>query len=130
MSYSSHGLQPTRLSVHGIFQARISAPLKGDTAFSLSHSPHQLRTQQYGSCLQARKSQNQPYWQLDLKITFPHYPQLSVQFSRSVVSNSFRPHESQHARPPCPTPTPYSYKTPLNLLIYNNDGGLPWQSSG
>ena len=30
----------------------------------------------------------------------------SVQFSRSVVSNSSRPHESQHARPPCPSPTP------------------------
>ena len=29
-----------------------------------------------------------------------------VQFSRSVVSNSLRPHESQHARPPCPSPTP------------------------
>ena len=28
---------------------------------------------------------------------------LSVQFSRSVVSNSLRPHESQHARPPCPS---------------------------
>ena len=30
----------------------------------------------------------------------------SVQFSRSVVSNSLRPHESQHARPHCPSPTP------------------------
>ena len=29
----------------------------------------------------------------------------SVQFSRSVVFNSLRPHESQHARPPCPSPT-------------------------
>ena len=29
----------------------------------------------------------------------------SVQFSRSVVSNSLWPHESQHARPPCPSPT-------------------------
>ena len=28
------------------------------------------------------------------------------QFSRSVVSDSLRPHESQHARPPCPSPTP------------------------
>ena len=28
----------------------------------------------------------------------------SVQFSRSVVSDSLRPHESQHARPPCPSP--------------------------
>ena len=30
----------------------------------------------------------------------------SVQISRSVVSDSLRPHESQHARPPCPSPTP------------------------
>ena len=30
----------------------------------------------------------------------------SVQFSRSVVSNSLRPHELQHARPPCSSPTP------------------------
>ena len=30
----------------------------------------------------------------------------SVQFSLSVVSGSLRPHESQHARPPCPSPTP------------------------
>ena len=28
------------------------------------------------------------------------------QFTRSVVSNSLRPHELQHARPPCPPPTP------------------------
>ena len=33
----------------------------------------------------------------------------SVQFSRSVVSDSLRPHESQHARPPCPSPTPGVY---------------------
>ena len=30
----------------------------------------------------------------------------SAQFSRSVMSDSLRPHESQHARPPCPSPTP------------------------
>ena len=29
----------------------------------------------------------------------------SVQFSHSVMSDSLRPHESQHARPSCPTPT-------------------------
>ena len=33
----------------------------------------------------------------------------SVQFSRSVVSDSLRPHEPQHARPPCPSPTPRVY---------------------
>ena len=37
-----------------------------------------------------------------------HYLEVlrAVQFSCSVVSNSLRPHESQHARPPCPSPTP------------------------
>ena len=38
---------------------------------------------------------------LELKSIFS-----SVQFSCSVVSNSLQPHESQHARPPCPSPTP------------------------
>ena len=33
----------------------------------------------------------------------------SVQFSRSVVSYSLRPHEPQHARPPCPSPAPRVY---------------------
>ena len=33
----------------------------------------------------------------------------SVQFSHSVVSNSLQPHESQHARPPCPSQTPGVY---------------------
>ena len=40
----------------------------------------------------------------------------SVQFSRSVVSNSLRPHESQHTRPPCSSPTPgvHSDSRPLS----------------
>ena len=33
----------------------------------------------------------------------------SVKFSRSVMSDSLRPHELQHARPPCPSPTPRVY---------------------
>ena len=33
----------------------------------------------------------------------------SVQFSRSVMSDSLRSHESQHARPPCLSPTPRVY---------------------
>ena len=39
-----------------------------------------------------------------LVITF--LPRSSVQFSCSVVSDSLWPHESQHSRPPCPSPTP------------------------
>ena len=46
----------------------------------------QLLTEQVGGC-----------WRLGFS---------SVQFSRSVVSDSLRPHESQHTRPPCPSPTP------------------------
>ena len=40
----------------------------------------------------------------------------SVQFRHSVVSDSLRPHELQHARPPCPSPTPrvYSNSCPSN----------------
>ena len=40
----------------------------------------------------------------------------SVQFSRSVVSNTLRPHELQHTRPPCPSPTPgvHSNSCPSN----------------
>ena len=34
---------------------------------------------------------------------------LSVQFSRSVMSDSLQPHESQHTRPPCPSQTPAVY---------------------
>ena len=35
-----------------------------------------------------------------------HINFISVQFSHSVVSDSLRPHESQHTRPPCPLPSP------------------------
>ena len=38
-----------------------------------------------------------------------------VHFSRSVVSNSLRPHEPQHARLPCPSPTPGVHPNPCPL---------------
>ena len=40
------------------------------------------------------------------------FPIASVQFSCSVMSDSLWPHESQHARPPCPSPTPGVYPNP------------------
>ena len=56
----------------------------------------------------------------------------SVQFSRSVVSDSLWPHESQHTRPPCPSPTPgvhggyprppFSGKSPLRALVNKSPG--------
>ena len=43
----------------------------------------------------------------------------SVQFSRSVMSDSLRPHKSQHSRPACPSPTPgvYTNSCPSSRLI-------------
>ena len=42
----------------------------------------------------------------NLLCQIPDHPSFSsVQVSRSVVSNSLQPHELQHARPPCPSPT-------------------------
>ena len=40
----------------------------------------------------------------------------SVQFSRSVVSDSLRPHGLQHARPPCPSPSPEFTQTHTHCL--------------
>ena len=41
----------------------------------------------------------------------------SVLFSHSVMSDSLRPHEPQHVRPPCPSPTP---------RVYPNSSSLSW----
>ena len=41
-------------------------------------------------------------WQRNVKFFFLNL----VQFSHSVVSTSLRPYPLQHARPPCPSPTP------------------------
>ena len=56
----------------------------------------------------------------------------SIQFSCSVVSNSLRPHESQHARPPCPSPTPraYSNSCPLSWWCHTtiSSSAIPFSS--
>ena len=51
-----------------------------------------------------------------IKLSVSH----SIQFSCSVVSNSLQPHRLQHARPPCPSPTPgvYSNTWPLSLWCH------------
>ena len=47
--------------------------------------------------------------------TFVYVNHVSVQFSRSVVSDSLRPHEMQHTRPSCPSPTPGVHPNPCPL---------------
>ena len=43
-----------------------------------------------------------------------------TQFSHLVMSDSLRPHESQHARPPCPLPTPGVYPNPCPLFRWSH----------
>ena len=43
---------------------------------------------------------------------FKYWEFSSVQFSHSVMSDSLWPHEPQHARPPCPSPTPRVHPNP------------------
>ena len=50
----------------------------------------------------------QEYWS-GLPFPSPVESISSVQFSRSVVSDCLQSHESKHARPPCPSPTPRVY---------------------
>ena len=51
----------------------------------------------------------------------------SVQFCHLVMSDSLRPHELQHARPPCTSPTPGVYPNPCPLSQFFTSGG---QSTG
>ena len=56
------------------------------------------------------------HFTVPLKLTRHGKSTLSAaQFSRSVVSKSLRPHELQHARPTCPSPTPRPYSNPCPL---------------
>ena len=89
---------PPSYSVHGISQARILEW----AAISFSRGPSSPRDQICISCI---GRQILYHW-----ATFS-----SVQFSHSVVSDSLRPHELQHARPPCPSSTPgvHSNSCPL-----------------
>ena len=55
-------------------------------------------------------------------VQFSHPYISSVQFSRSIVSDSLQPHGLQHARLPCPSPTPggYSNSKSIELVMPSN----------
>ena len=57
---------------------------------------------------------------------------ISVQFSHSVMSDSLQPHESQHARPPCPSQTPrvHSDSSPSSQWCHPaiSSSGVPFSS--
>ena len=63
------------------------------------------------------------HWQVDSSPLAPAgklriYVSSSVQFSRSVVSDSLRPYELQHARLPCSSPSPGAYSNSCPLSWY------------
>ena len=53
-------------------------------------------------------------WEMCL-LTTSISSRLSVQFSHSVMFDSLQPHGLQHARPPCPSPTPEAYSNSCPL---------------
>ena len=52
----------------------------------------------------------------------------SVQFSRSVLSDSLQPHELQHARPPCPSPAPRVHSDSCSLSQWCHSDIYPLSS--
>ena len=88
-------------SVHWIFQTRVLEWV----AISFSRGSSQPRDQTQVSCIAGR----QTLYHLGHQGSPGGQEGRNDQFSRSVVSNSWQPHESQHARPPCPSPTPGVY---------------------
>ena len=95
-------------SVHGIFQARLLEWI----VISLSRGSSQPRNWTQVSHTAGRLFTVWATRQAHLIICWwtlrllPCLGYCSVQFSHSVVSDSLWPHESQHAKPPCPLPTP------------------------
>ena len=62
------------------------------------------------------RSSIKPKWDKHKEIqTYTRHNQTVSQFSCSVTSDSLRPHEPQHARPPCPSPTPEVHPNPCPL---------------
>ena len=66
-------------------------------------SPQPRSLNELKRVLKFPNTESRPLW------VHHHHCLDSVQFSRSVMSYSLRPHELQHARPPCPSPTHVAY---------------------
>ena len=97
------GLLAVQETLKSLFQNHSSkASILQDSAFFIVQLSHPYMT--------AGKTKALTRWTFVGKVMSLFFNMLSrfssVQFSHSVMSDSLRPHESQHARPPCPSPTP------------------------
>ena len=63
----------------------------------------------YEELEQISQSETKLVWEIITDILYRTWKPESVQFSRSVMSDSWRSHELSHARPPCLSPTPRVY---------------------
>ena len=92
---------PPGSSVHGTLQARIlkwvAMPL---IAYGEWCQIHDLWSRRFNFSTRDQAWLLKSFYIADYSVQFS-----SVQFSRSVMSDSLWPHELQHARPPCPSPT-------------------------
>ena len=89
-----YGLQSQKYSLSGLLPKKLCCPssrvtlrINTNLTYSLENPP------------------SQPFWNTNHICSFP----ISVQFSRSVVSNSLQPHRLQYTRLPCPSPIPRAY---------------------
>ena len=90
-------LELAQTHVHGVGDAiQPSYPLSSPSPPAFSLSQHQGLSQWISSLYQVDK-----VLEPQLQHQFS-----SVHFSHSIVSDSLQPHGMQHARPPCPSPTP------------------------
>ena len=110
-----HGLYSTPgFTVHGISQQEYWSGLPFPSTGYLSSSGIDSRLL---------------HWQVDSLPLYHwgnHVP--SVQFSCSVMSDSLQPHESQHARPPCPLPSPRVTQTHVHRVRDAIQPSHPWSS--
>ena len=97
---------PPGSSVHGISQTRMLEWV----VISFFRGSSQVRDQTHVSCIG-----RQSLYHLSHKGSPSVREFSSVQLSCSVVSDSLRPREPQHARPPCPSPTPGVHPNPCPL---------------
>jgi len=129
--------RPSHVLLQRGWESRETMPNSGLVSTPLSHScsSHSCRTQHQtrsstvwynteqalgliaGSAFYAWLNSyfTPPYWDWYF-LLLVYYSDVKVQFSRSVISDSLRPHSLQHARPPCLllTPGAYSNSCPLS----------------
>ena len=103
-------LSSAHFVLFSVCKCRVFIPSQSVSSVSISlHTFHVIliKTVSTHGCFQVILLQ--VYFNKEYIVLYSCYTRIQIrsdQISRSVVSDSLRPHESQHARPSCPSPTP------------------------